>query len=72
MSCENSEAVHYGPVSERVHLEQLFDEYFLRVNDLQNESDSYRETYSYREAYDDCLYNMECISNRLDELDAVE
>jgi hypothetical protein len=72
MSCEHSEAVHFGHVTERVHLEQLFDEYYLRVSDLQNESDSYRDTYSYREAYDDSLYNMECISNRLDELDAVE
>ena len=61
MSCE---AVHFGHVTERVHLEQLYDEYFneyslIGMYDLQYESDSYRET------YDDCLYNMDYISDRL-------
>jgi hypothetical protein len=68
MSSENCEAVH----QERDRLEQLFDEYLMRVNDLKNEPDSYKGTLSYREAYDECLYNMECISIKLSELDDVE
>ena len=68
MSCE---AVHYGPVTERVHLEQLYDEYhqeysLIGMYDLQYESASYRETYH------DCIHNMNRISDRLDELDAIE
>ena len=53
MSSENCKVVH----QERDRLEQLFDEYFMRVNDLKNEPDSYKGTLSYREAYDECLYN---------------
>ena len=63
-SSEHRGTVHFGPVTEQVHLEQLYDEYFdeyslIGMYDLQYESDSYRET------YDDCLYNMNYISDRL-------
>jgi hypothetical protein len=71
MSCEHSDTVHYGPMTERDHLEHMYDEYYMRVSDLRNEPDSYRCTYSYREAYDDCMYNMECITLRLMDIDMV-
>ena len=64
IECEHRGTVHFGSVTERVHLEQLYDEYFdeyslIGMYDLQYESDSYRET------YDDCLNNRDYISDRL-------
>jgi hypothetical protein len=72
MSCENNEAVNYGLMTERDHLENMYDVYYMRINELRNNTDdSYRLTYTYREAYDDCIYNMESITIRLMDIDEI-
>lgn len=62
--------VHFGPMTEMEHLDRLYDDYndeYCRIGMFQLHHDDVK----WRTRYDECAYNMQCILNRMEEIECV-
>jgi hypothetical protein len=64
---EHRGTIQFGPITEREHLEQLYDEYFDEYSRI-GMCDLQYDTAYFQDKYNDCVYHMNLIDYRIDAL----